>query len=173
MATFPEDLAAERLARATVRIPLRARDGSVRAYALIDRADAALADKRWSLTRPAAGLGYAVRRVWDPVSKAHAAEHLHRVIVGLEPGDPRVVDHINRDRLDNRRANLRVVTRGENAQNAKPRGGSSRHRGVYSNGRGGWCVKVGRRHIGTFPTERDAADAAREARARLLPVATD
>lgn len=46
----------------------------------------------------------------------------HRFVVGAKPGE--IVDHINRDRCDARRANLRIVTAQENAQN---RGGNSRN----------------------------------------------
>lgn len=40
---------------------------------------------------------------------------LHRALTGCPPG--MVVDHINGDRLDNRRANLRICTHRENLQN--------------------------------------------------------
>ena len=40
---------------------------------------------------------------------------LHREIMGAQRGEE--VDHINRDRLDNRRSNLRLVTHKENCQN--------------------------------------------------------
>jgi hypothetical protein len=42
---------------------------------------------------------------------------LHREIVGLPLGDKRVTDHINHITLDDRRANLRIVSRAENNQN--------------------------------------------------------
>ncbi|GAH21431.1 unnamed protein product, partial [marine sediment metagenome] len=35
---------------------------------------------------------------------------MHRQILGLKPGDGKIVDHINRNPLDNRRVNLRIVS---------------------------------------------------------------
>ncbi len=40
---------------------------------------------------------------------------MHRVILGLD--DERMGDHANFDRLDNRRANLRIATRAQNGWN--------------------------------------------------------
>lgn len=36
---------------------------------------------------------------------------MHRYLLGIPKGDPRVVHHINEDALDNRRENLQVVAR--------------------------------------------------------------
>jgi hypothetical protein len=86
------------------------------------------------------------------------------VILGLAPGDPREGDHINGNRLDCRRENLRIVTPAQNRHNraAKARG-ASQHRGV-DRFRGKWrargslngrCV-----FLGLFVEEEDAAAAA-------------
>lgn len=46
---------------------------------------------------------------------------LHRMVMGFEVGsgkyDGLIIDHRNQNKLDNRRENLRVVTRSENARN--------------------------------------------------------
>lgn len=142
-------------------IPLRARDGSIRAHAIIDEQDAHLAEHRWHLAgRP--NSRYVVRNIPGERGKTVA---LHREIMGLAPGDRREVDHENGDRLDYRRANLRIVTHRQNAQNVRSRGGSSRHRGVsWDAARGRWQARAGRRHVGRFDDEQEAADAAAEHR---------
>ncbi len=102
--------------------------------------------------------------------------YLHRQIAGAPRGLD--VDHINRDRLDNRRSNLRVCTRGQNLQNVASRGGSSLHRGVsWSKVAGKWRADVkleGKQHyLGLFECEEDAAAAAKDARARLFTHSED
>lgn len=45
---------------------------------------------------------------------------MHRFILGLSKDDKTVVDHINHNRLDNRRCNLRVGTHADNSANRVP-----------------------------------------------------
>lgn len=152
-----------------VEIPLRRRDGTVRAWAIVDDIDADLLDgPRWCLWE-----GYAGRYV--RADGTQRAVFLHRQLLGLERGDRRVADHINGDRLDNRRANLRAVSHRENCQNLRSEpGSSSRYRGVYwhtARGRWGTDVRIDGRnhHVGYFANERDAADAAARFRAEHMP----
>lgn len=42
--------------------------------------------------------------------------YLHRAVMGLEYGDPREVDHLNGDPLDNRIVNLEIVSHAENVR---------------------------------------------------------
>lgn len=163
----------EREILATGRIPLRSRDGCVRAVAIVDLEDAAWASQWvWSLVN-----GYAQRsRIVDG---RRIAVRLHRELLGLMPGDGLDGDHINRDKLDNRRSNLRVVPRGSNVQNvASHRGSSSAYRGVSWVKRDRkWHAKIsvyGREtSLGYFEDEAEAAEAARHARLRLMPYAVD
>jgi hypothetical protein len=53
-------------------------------------------------------------------------------------------------------------------------GGSSSYRGVsWHKARGQWAATVGNKHIGLYTSESEAAEAAREARSRLLPYTLD
>ena len=151
-------------------IPLRNQKGETVAHALVDESDFEQLNRhRWFLGRS----GYAAR---SDYSTGRCRQVLmHRVILDLHHGDPRQGDHINRDRVDNRRLNLRVLTSAEQAQNRGARRGSaSAFRGVMRGWRDGlWIAQVTldgvRHHLGTFPNETDAARAAAAARAELLP----
>lgn len=84
-----------------VEIPLTGRRGGI---ALVDLDDVERVQQhRWSQ----AVNGYVI---------SHQT-YMHRWLLGLEKGDRRQVDHRNRNRLDNRRANLRITTHKLNGQN--------------------------------------------------------
>lgn len=51
---------------------------------------------------------------------------MHRIILGAGPGE--VVDHADRNGLNNTRANIRICTYSQNQQNAKKRKNRSTHR---------------------------------------------
>lgn len=95
-------------------------------FALIDPRDADAAAYYWVMARD----GYPYRPAQGIEMGGVKRISLHRHIMGddcmgLE------VDHINRNRLDCRRANLRVVTRQENAWNTGiPRNNASGAKGV-------------------------------------------
>jgi hypothetical protein len=127
--------------------------------ALIDADDAALATGRlWHLS----AYGYAQCRQVGP---------LHRLILPTAPGLQ--VDHINGNRLDNRRLNLRPATSSQNHANQRKRAGTtSTFKGVS------WCRRTRRwvaqvmvdgrqQFIGRFDTEVEAARAY-DARAEAL-----
>ena len=89
---------------------------------------------------------------------------MHKVVMSDFGGD--VIDHINRNKLDNRRENLRSTTYSMNAFNQKARGNNSGVIGVYNvNGR--WesviTVKGKRIYLGCFKTIEEAANARKQA----------
>jgi hypothetical protein len=149
-----------------VTVPL---GGSGNYRALIDAEDAAVVVQfRWY--RQA---GYA----YTPLMREGRQINLrmHRMLMGLGPGDDLEVDHINFDRLDNRRCNLRVVTSQQNDQNRRScSGSSSRFRGVSRDPRRPrWRAIVGLNgkqiNCGSYDDELDAARAAEAGRRAHLP----
>lgn len=90
--------------------------------ALVDDRDfKSLSGYRWCLTN-----GYVSRSLNR--GDERKTLYLHREI--LKPPGGLEVDHVNRNKLDNRRENLRVVTHQQNQQNLPPKGGRSRFHGV-------------------------------------------
>ena len=92
----------------------------------------------------------------DKKEKLGRGQKMHRF---LEPCVPKgmVVDHINRDKLDNRRSNLRICTIAENGYN-KTRSG--KYKGIRKTKKG-WIASItkdGNKHeIRDIATEKQAA----------------
>jgi hypothetical protein len=153
--------------------------GQIVAHAHVDGQDVDHVSKfRWSLHNR----GYAI------AGGGNSKVLMHRMILGLanEPGQGRgsgarqlQADHINGDKLDNRRVNLRVVTNQENHQNRQTRrGATSEYRGVYRQKQTGkWCARAkagGRTYWGGYyDSELEAAVAAWELRKRLMPFSVE
>jgi hypothetical protein len=152
---------------AAVEIPLVSRNGRVRAHALVDETDAGRVESFVWRMSPA---GYATR------GEAGETILLHRFIMGVRRGDPHVVDHINRCRLDNRRVNLRVLPPEVSLQNkSASRGSRSRFRGVsWNRNSKKWlanCRSGGQEFNKTFDSEVAAALAAQAWRDIHMPFA--
>lgn len=86
---------------------------------------------------------------------------LHRYVMGEPEG--MFIDHINHDTLDNRKTNLRAVSRRVNGLNRKgaPKHSNSGIRGVqWSSEKEGWVVRIGtlegRKYLG-FSKDLDEA----------------
>jgi hypothetical protein len=87
-------------------------------------------------------------------------QHLHRLIADIP--DNMETDHIDGDKLNNRRSNLRVATRKNNNQNRRAWGVTSKYKGVaWKKQTRKWCALIGvdkkRIHLGYFLSETDAA----------------
>ena len=97
----------------------------------------------------------------SPLGKyEYETTYLHRYALGATEGE--YVDHINGNRLDNRKVNLRKCTNAQNLRNQGPRNG--RYKGVHwSKKLEQWVVQITVDykciHIGCFKKEDDAARA--------------
>ncbi len=86
--------------------------------------------------------GYACRH---PTVEGHSTTVLmHREILGMERGNGLYVDHINGNRIDNRRANLRTCTNAENVRNQKRSSkNTTGFKGVmFHKGSGKWYARI-------------------------------
>ena len=98
---------------------------------------------------------------------AFNAKHgrMHRFLLGAKSGQ--MVDHVNGDKLDNRRANLRLATNSQNQANRRAVRGASQFKGVCRQRRPAskdvWVARLvveGRQlHLGSFDDEVSAAKA--------------
>jgi hypothetical protein len=129
--------------------------------AIVDDEDCIILNKfKWGVSQD----GYARRAIFSG-GKVKTV-YMHRQILGLEHGDKRQADHINGNRLDNRRGNLRVVTNQQNCWNTRKIRGASVYKGVWITGGSRRkpcraCITINgkTKHLGSFATEADAARA--------------
>jgi hypothetical protein len=122
-------------------------------HAIVDAEDYEwLSRYKWHATPSPRGGSFYARRY-----RGQGAILMHRLI--MNPPKGMVVDHINGNGLDNRRCNLRICTQKENTYNSRERvNGTSRFIGVSPRGNK-WQAKVGRRYLGIFDDEVQAAKA--------------
>jgi hypothetical protein len=95
--------------------------------------------------------------------------YMHRLIMGLPSGRHTVVDHIDRNGLNNSRSNLRIVTNADNiALQKRDTWKAGRLKGAYKNSRSTglpWRSQITVNYksvpLGYFNTEEEAAEAFR------------
>lgn len=123
----------------------------------VSKEDESLLSKKWSFSN-----GYAKRYYEKTIDgkRVRWVEYLHRVISGAKDGE--VVDHINGDRSDNRRSNIRITNKVINALNTGKTKGSVPYRGVSFNKKlgkyqAGITVDKKRIHLGTFSKAIEAS----------------
>lgn len=126
-------------------------------FTIVDDADFEWLNQwKWFYT----GNGYAARHTGP--AKDRKILYMHRLI--MNPPNDREIDHIDRNKLNNQRTNLRIVTRLENMQNR-----NKYNRGAFGGSAwqlkksGRWTAVVrengSRRTIGTFTTKELAREA--------------
>ncbi len=141
------------------------------AETLVDACDFEwLNENKWCL----GSNGYAVRTTSIKNEGGRKTERVHRLVVvrmGLDPIGLDV-DHKNQNKLDNRRSNLRIVSRGVNCHNTKVRSNSSTGiTGVWFHkqlGKYAAQIKINKRYIylGVFNTLKEAAAARKREEAK-------
>ncbi len=128
-------------------------------FALVDEVDFDRLSKfNWCVSRN----GYAVRNTSRKSPGGKKIVFMHKEILGFPNQE---ADHIDGNKLDNRRANLRLCTRQQNCCNQRINSkNTSGAKGVH------WCAYTGRWrarikifgrtiHLGRFDTVKDAAEA--------------
>lgn len=125
---------------------------------LIDDSDVeVVSGLKWH-AHPSHGSGGRALGHYACARRAGRTIYLHRLLLDAPKG--KQVDHINGDKLDNRRANLRLATASENSANRSDYRPSSGFRGVYRNKKG-WSAMIswgGRlHHLGTWGEREKAA----------------
>lgn len=130
---------------------------------LVDDADYEdLKQYSWNVTKT----GYARRTTW--ADGKPGAEYLHRRIMKAPKGSD--VDHIDQNRFNNQKSNLRLATRSQNMANLalhKKKSSKSKYKGVSQMAntklKKRWIAYIKKDyqhiHIGYFKTEQEAAHA--------------
>lgn len=142
-------------------------------FAIVDAADYDwLSQWNWSAHVDKGIRVYARRNTPRVNGGNQGAVHMHRAIVDAPKG--MVVDHINHNTLDNRRANLRLCTVAENSCNRlNTKNSTSRFLGVSWNTRAKkWVAQLqtfrNNQYLGAFGNEEDAARAYDTAAVRVF-----
>ena len=130
-------------------------------FALVDDDDYdRLSKYKWCALKHHTGKYYAAR---TDVANNRKTVRMHRFIMGICYDNELVADHINHDTLDNRKSNLRICTKKENAKNrSSSKESASKYLGVHIC-EGGFVARVGggnqRKYLGYFKCEIEAAKA--------------
>ncbi len=137
------------------KIPLRNKNREIIDYALVSEEDFERVNKhKWCIYQYPSR--YKVVRAI--INKKNV--RLSHFVLG-KPENRMVVDHINRNSLDNRKENLRFATLEQNSQNSTPqKNTSSKYKGVfYKKICNKWQAECKKYYLGIFAKEIDAAKA--------------
>ena len=137
------------------KIPLRNNKGNIIDYAYVSQKDYVSVNRykwyRWSSIEDK--VVYAVSNLKGDSTR------MHQFIMGKAP-DGLVIDHWNLNGLDNRRENLRFITKQQNGQNiAKREGLTSKYKGVcYDKRTKLWIMTYAKEWTSSHEFEEDAAN---------------
>lgn len=115
--------------------------------------------------------GYAKCRANRSTGDSGRYLYMHRIVMERMTGAPVPpeweIDHIDGDKLNNQRGNLRLVTRSQNNMNrARYKGSASQYKGVSRQGKK-WRATIvlnkKQKHLGCYETQAQAARAYDEA----------
>ncbi len=104
---------------------------------LVDASDMCVAKYKWHLKN-----GYAFSKRFG---------YLHRYLMGTHQNKSLSIDHINRNRLDNRRCNLRWASSSVQNYNKKTEVGISGHRGITMRN-GKFIIKITKGYLSILKT---------------------
>jgi len=130
------------------KIVLRNKTGETVGVAVVDACDLHLVkDYKWHLTNH----GYVASK------GKHGAVYMHRLLIGIDGGH---IDHVDQDKQNNRRHNLRHCTASQNIANSKARKSSKTGiKGVHPT-RNGFAAQITKDrktlHLGTFQDADEA-----------------
>lgn len=103
--------------------------------------------------------GYAYAYVRGSGRANHKTITMHRLIMGFPDG--KRIDHKNRNKLDNRRSNLRICTNSQNLGNSVGYSKKTKYKGLELLPSGKWRarINIGKKsiHLGVETTEEKAA----------------
>ena len=141
-------------------------------YALIDERDYERFSKYQWTTKKDGKNFYIIRYYKDKHNGKNRMMRMHHEII--KPGEGMVIDHINKNGIDNRRENLRQATYAQNIcnRNKISTPTTSRHKGVYFDRtakkfRAQICINRRKKHLGYFLNETEAAKAYDKAAKKL------
>lgn len=132
-------------------------------YTIVDDSDYEFLNQfKWSLSSN----GYAVTYKYIPAINKSVFVRMHRVLMLLSSSSPTctslMVDHINNNKLDNRKSNLRICTKSLNEANKVRINNKTGYRGIYTYGEK-FCAAISkdgnRYYLGVFESSKDAARA--------------
>ena len=91
--------------------------------------------RRWGVSKSGRG-----DKIYVTSSLGNGKLYLHRYIMGNEVEDGKDIDHIDGNTFNNTRANLRIVTRGQNNMNSRARSKTGVKNVQWDNERNKWRV---------------------------------